>query len=372
MLLWQDLPLQWGYGQVRRQAVRQARQAVDLLGHHPSVAMWCGHDEPSTLGPLPTDGVDRPRAGALRQALPGWNRTGLDRSVRRALERADGSRPVIAHAGVPPHPAGGTDTHLSLGWERGDERDLPRLVARWPVLARFVGSFGPASVPGSAGFMGPEAWPALDWEHLKGAHGLDLATFERRVDPADHRHFDDWRAATQAYQATVVRHHIETLRRLKYRPTGGFCHALLADAQPAVSKALLDDQRQPKAAYEALTAACAPVVVVADRPAPGYAPGARVDLDVHVVSDLRHPLTGIGATADLSWPGGSRRWAWTGDVPADACVRIGRIRADLPASAPDGPIDIVLVLRWSDDTSPGDVSSVTNRYRSAISTGLTR
>ena len=35
MLVWQDFPLQWGYARsVRREAVRQAREAVDLLDQH--------------------------------------------------------------------------------------------------------------------------------------------------------------------------------------------------------------------------------------------------------------------------------------------------------------------------------------------------
>jgi beta-mannosidase len=373
MLLWQDLPLQWGYGPVRREAVRQARQAVDLLGHHPSLAMWCGHDEPAVPGPTPGDDtMARPRPRSWRDGLPGWSHTGLDRSVRRALERADPSRPVIAHAGVPPHPSGGTDTHLSLGWDQGDERDLPRLIARWPVLARFIGSFGPAAVPGTDSFMAPEAWPDLDWDHLHGAHGMDVATFARRIAPADHGDFAGWRDATQAYQARVVRHHVETLRRLKYRPTGGFCHALLADAQPAVSRALLDDRRVPKAGYAALAAACAPVIVVADRPAASYPPGSRVDLDVHVVSDLRRPMSGVRATAVLSWPGGSRRWGWSGQVPADACVRIGHLRTALPDGTPPGPLGLDLTLRWDDDDRPDGVASVTNRYESAVSSGPIR
>jgi beta-mannosidase len=47
LLLWQDVPLQWGYGRgARRPAAAQARALVDLLGHHPSVVVWCGHNEP--------------------------------------------------------------------------------------------------------------------------------------------------------------------------------------------------------------------------------------------------------------------------------------------------------------------------------------
>ena len=53
LLLWQDLPLQWGYARgTRKEAVRQAREMVDLLGHHPSIALWCAQraarDRPAT------------------------------------------------------------------------------------------------------------------------------------------------------------------------------------------------------------------------------------------------------------------------------------------------------------------------------------
>ncbi|MGQ0831355.1 MAG: glycoside hydrolase family 2 protein, partial [Microthrixaceae bacterium] len=50
LLLWQDFPLQWGYARgIRKQAARQAACAVDLLGHHPSIAIWCGHNEPMAI-----------------------------------------------------------------------------------------------------------------------------------------------------------------------------------------------------------------------------------------------------------------------------------------------------------------------------------
>ena len=59
MLLWQDFPLQWGYARsIRKEAVRQAREAVDQLGHHPSIAVWCAHNEPVAAN-LDRDGADR-------------------------------------------------------------------------------------------------------------------------------------------------------------------------------------------------------------------------------------------------------------------------------------------------------------------------
>ncbi|HLY83029.1 MAG TPA: hypothetical protein VKQ71_08585, partial [Acidimicrobiales bacterium] len=72
LLLWQDLPLQFGYAGVRRQAVRQAQEAVDLLGHHPSIALWCGHDQPIALDVPPAAGGSRPlTAPSSPAASPG-------------------------------------------------------------------------------------------------------------------------------------------------------------------------------------------------------------------------------------------------------------------------------------------------------------
>jgi beta-mannosidase len=195
VLLWQDLPLHGGYPRnVRKQATRQAREAVDALGHHPSIALWCAHSSPYDAGPL---------AALL---VPTYNKTVLDASVARALEKADKSRPVVAHAD--PAPA--------------KDADMAKAIATWPRLGRFVTD----------------------------------------VDPKD----------------------VDTLRRLKYRPAGGF----VATTRPH----------------------CEQVTAVAD-PATG---------DVHVVSDLREPIKDAIVTA-----GGQR---WQGDVPADAVVKVGTVDPD--------------------------------------------
>ena len=60
--VWQDLPVLHRFSRgVRAQAVRQAREAVDVLGHHPSVFLWCAHDEPYVVRG-PRDAAITPRA----------------------------------------------------------------------------------------------------------------------------------------------------------------------------------------------------------------------------------------------------------------------------------------------------------------------
>jgi beta-mannosidase len=332
LLLWQDLPLQWGYARsVRRRAARQAREAVDLLGHHPSVAVWCGHTGAPALDVEPEKtSVSLAVRLVARQAVPTWNAT---------LERADPTRPVIA----------GTHPELYCGWYHGDERDFPRILATVPRLASFVTEFGAQAAPETAGWMHPERWRGLDWDGLAAHHALQPAAFERYVPPAAHPTFEGWRAASQAYQADVIRFQIETLRRLKYRPTGGFCQFCFADAQPAVSWSVLDHERRPKAGYAALAAACAPVVVIADRPRASYQSGEEIRLDVHAVSDLRRPLTGLRVTARL----GLFSTGWEGEVAADGVTRIGTIRTNAPAIPGTHTVELELA---------GDGVRVTNSY----------
>jgi beta-mannosidase len=368
VLIWQDMPLQWGYKGVRQQAVRQAVAAVDLLGHHPSIAVWCGHNEPFSFEPRPGGrlGLVSVLRVAAGHALPSWNKSVLDSSIRRALERADPSRPVVAHSGVLPHPAWGTDSHFYFGWYLGRSGDLARALAAWPAAARFVSELGAQAVPTTAGFMAPDRWPDLDWTDLEEHYCLQKGIFDNCVPPANYQRFEAWRDATQDYQARLIKEQVETLRRLMFRPSGGFAVFCLNDAQPAVSWSLLDHERVPKAAFAVLRKACAPVLVVADWPAPSYSPGAVLSVDVHVVNDLREPLDDAVLEARFLWAGGGRAWRFAGDVPAGQSTFVGRLMARLPEVAtlqaataegpsPSGgswPVELQLQLRWAGSAQP--------------------
>ncbi len=278
LLLWQDLPLQWGYARaVRKPAVEQAREAVELLGHHPSIIQWTGHNEPLSLDIEPGESLEnRKRAANMvgrylaAQQLPTWNKSVLDFAIHRSLTRSDPSRPVSAHSGILPGPlSGGSDTHCYFGWYHGDERDLPVWLRRVPRLARFVSEFGAQSVPVGPGaaFMEPARWPNLDWEELGRNHALQLSFMERHTPRLPGQSFEDWALDTQTYQANLLRRHIQEIRRLKYRPNGGFALFSWHDSRdhPAATWAVIGHDGTRKRAYAAVAEACAPVIVVADR-----------------------------------------------------------------------------------------------------------
>jgi beta-mannosidase len=348
LLLWQDLPLQWGYARgARKPAATQARELVDLLGHHPSVVVWCGHNEPylGPAGPPEEEPVRRTNRLRSRAAilLPSWNKDVLDRSVARAL-RSDPTRPVVAHSGVPPGPLrDGTDSHLYFGWYLGGMADMAAVLRRWPRLARFVSEFGAQAVPESAGFMDPARWPNLDWAHLEARHNLQKQHFQRFVPPDEFATFDDWRAATQAYQAALIQLQIEDLRRLRYRPTGGFLQFCFADGHPGVTWSVLDHERRPKAGHGALATACRSVLPMVD-PRTGH---------VHVVNELRTPFPG----AEIHVRVGEQTWAFAGDLAADSLAHVGRVEIPAGASRAD------VILRQS------DLGVVTNRYGAVLLSG---
>lgn len=349
MLVWQDMPLQWGYHRsVRKQAVRQAGELVNLLGHHPSIVLWCGHNEPLDLRDTRAlalgGGITH---HMLREQRPSWNELLLDPWIKRAFDRADETRPAIAHSDHVPRPPifEGGDTHLFFGWYHGDERDLGGFAAAVPRMVRFVSDLGAPSASRPA--------------HARSGSfdRDDLTPFAEHVPRDRYARPEAWVSATQEHQAELLRLQIETLRRLKYHPTGGFCFSNLYDPVDQIGFGILDVDRAPKAAYQAVTDACRRVIVVADRLATVVHPGEMLALDIHVVNDERHTLRDATCTAALRWPGGGHQWAFRGDVDADDVARIGTIQFVIPTTA--GELWLDLALEYPD-------GAATNRYVSTI------
>jgi beta-mannosidase len=332
LLVWQDVPLRHRYARTARgEAVRQARELVELLGHRPSIAMWCAHDEPYG---------DDARAASL--FLPSWNKEVLDRSVTRALRRADATRPVESHSGVPPGPfATGSDAHLVGGWHDGLLDGLAPALRAFPRLARFVGAFGAPAPPPSEALATPARWPDEQWIR-DASHGPYAGDVGALVPGDEDVSFAAWTKAARERQAALVQLAVEDVRRVRGRPAVGFCHFLLAGGPGGVTCAIVDDDRARRPAYDALRDSCRPVLPMLD-PRTG---------DVHVVNECAAGLDGAVVRA-VTDDGPVR--VWTGDVAGRAVSFVGRLDEPL-----DGDADVVVVLEHP------TVGTVENRYRTSM------
>lgn len=363
ILIWQDLPLQWALlRQTKPAARRVARWMVDQLAHHPSILLWNAHHEPWAGDPASwRAGPGGPRrAMRLRmlaaQTLPSWNRTLLDRSVADTLSSSDPSRPVLSQSGSWPHlpQLSGEASHLWIGWRWGRIHDLARLLRWWPRLGRFVAEFG-AQAPGDPSDLaaGHGLWPTLDWQGLSRTTALELPAVFDQLPPASFPTARAWTTAMQGHQRELVVSHVETLRRLKYRPTGGFAAFALADTAPGITAALLDHERRPKPAWSAFVAACAPVIAVLEAPPTELHTDDRLVLPVHLVNDLRTAIEDLTVTVTLSWASDPdrvlHRAGWNGRVGPDEVTRVGSLRVTVPepAGASD-TLAITVVLRGSE------------------------
>ncbi|MCQ3813967.1 MAG: hypothetical protein KTU85_06070 [Acidimicrobiia bacterium] len=381
MMLWQDLPLRGEMSRnIKTEAKRQTREAVDLLGHPPSVLIWCVHDEPFKQPTTPTA-----TPPVITVQRPSWNRSVLDRSLRRVLNRTDGSRPLVTHTAVPPNLGDfdGTTSHLWFGWHRGRAADLVAAAARVPRMVRFVSAFGAASVnpsnpyaaePAAEGAAAEGAaaegvaedtrtrWPELDWERIALSVGATKNSLLHLAAPSSGGNASEWVARTQTAQAEVLKTAIESLRRLKYRPTGGFLAFYLADPTDAGGFGVLDHNRVAKPAWQSLVDACRPLIVVADPLPQDLTAGEDLDVAVHVVSDLRLPIEDarVQATLRANISGGGSvvvsEQIWVGTILPDSCSFIGRINAPLPSTATQAIINL--------SVTANDVN-ITNTYQSS-------
>jgi beta-mannosidase len=253
----------------------------------------------------------------------------LDRSTARTIAPSDPTRSVVRSSGA------GDDSHLWFGWRHGTIAGVAPAIRAVPRLGRFVSAFGAQSVPDTTEWMHPELWPQLDWDDLSVHHGMERRAFDHHVPAADTKSFDEWRDASQAYQAALLQLQIEDLRRCKWTPCGGFAVFCLADPSPAVGFGLLDHERVPKRAYGAVRDACRAVLPMVD-PRTG---------NVHVANDTRDAI----ADAEVVVAVDGRTRHWRGDIGADAVTFVGT--ADL-----DDSVDVEVVL------SHAGVGRIANRY----------
>ncbi len=310
LLVWQDLPLVGSYSRgITTTAEQQVRDMIDLFAHHPSIVVWGGHLRPHTNEPRRTAAPD-----LRQQQIPSWNRTILDRSIRRAFEHDDPTRPIVIHSDVAPHipHLSGSDIGLYFGWLDGQASDISEYAKTLPRLVRWVSDMGAQALPHKTN---------ADLDQLVDVQGADGDTLRSIIPLATYEDMSSYVEATRTYQADVLKTMIESLRILKYEPTGGFFAGLWKGAGPGLSRGLNDADGTPRPALDAARTALQPLLPVLYPATTTLSARATSTLALHLCNDeTADRAVEIEATIEDQRGRQTRRWA--GIIPADDVVFI--------------------------------------------------
>ncbi len=324
LMVWQDLPLVGSYARsIIGAAEQQVRDMIDLFAHHPSIVVWGGHLRPHTSEPRRTAAPD-----LRQQQIPSWNRTILDRAIRRAFEHDDPARPVVIHSDVAPHVPNlsGSDLGLYFGWLGGQASDIVEYAATIPRLVRWVSDMGAQALPVN---------DMSDIDRLLSVHGADGDSVRAIHPPTDYEDLPSYALATREHQAEVLKTMIESLRVLKYEPTGGFCAGLWKGAGAGLGRGLKDADGTPRPALATVRTALQPLLPVLYPATATLSARATSTLALHLCNDTSAD-TEVRIVAVIEDQRGRQERQWTGIAPADGVqfiddlnVRGGRLGSEM-------------------------------------------
>lgn len=368
MLVWQDFPLQWAYDhEALPAAQQQAAAMVTLLYNHPSVAVWCMHNEPiwqEVHGYHNTYFVWRINWSTLKyiwnRFIYSWDREVLDSRLKRVVQQIDPSRPAVRASGEIALPLlrRGTDTHFYFGWYAayGPKRSFELVRRFFKRNLRFVTEFGAQSFPNEESvrrFL-PEDLSQVDWAEVARRYAFQPQVMALWLDWQDCQTWSELIELSQDYQSALNRYYIDRLRYHKYRPTGGIVMFNLVDPSPAVQWSVVDYWRVPKRSYQALCRAFHPQYIFTLLDQELYPPGRPIDVPIYVVNDAHQAYARVQARATLVDEAGNllREQDWDLALPADSpAIEAGRLRFR-PGHA--GTYHLRLALDWGEGRLEND------------------
>ena len=236
VMIWQDFPLQWGYTDEPAFHAEAKRQAVDMIDRyydHPSIIVWCMHNE-------------SPHSMSWMKKKDPQQNAKLDEELLAVAKQNDPAR-------IPHSDSGAGDGHSYTGWYVFQIGDLVHGMPK----ERYITEFGAEGLPGAETlktmFDDATLWPdtPLDWEAWKYAdfqpdQSFNLAKVKMGKTLAE------FISSSQRYQSNLIRFQTEVFRRAKWTKTTGLYQFMFVDDWPSITWSVVDYYRRPKLAYATL------------------------------------------------------------------------------------------------------------------------
>jgi beta-mannosidase len=295
IMIFQDLPFQWGYrsdGEFINRAADVARRYVESLYNHPSIVLWCCHSESRFHDYNKLDNV-------LMETVKAVDTTRLVHKNSVLIDKGE----LPAFFATWEDFAAYVPDHLSVnwvGWYWGKITDAEH------YNPFFVTEYGTQSLPDEESlrkFLTEEQlWP-LDMEAWR-IRGFQNNIYTKMMGdyPATLKELVE---RTQDYQVQFYKEHTESMRRKKYQNVNGIMQFHFVNTWPAIDWAVIDYYRRPKKAYYAVKEAFAPLQLSFAGHVEQVDDTLRVTMEAWVVNDHRFELEGHEIMYRLFAPDGT-------------------------------------------------------------------
>ncbi|MBO8156957.1 MAG: beta-galactosidase [Bacillaceae bacterium] len=253
ILVWQDFALQWSYQQndeFAAEAVEQIKDMVNQYYNHPSIVIWCCHNEPSK------------------------NSKYLDPILYSAVKEEDSSRIVKESSDF--------TEHVYPGWYYGSYYEYTALPG-----APFVTEFGAQALPNKESMEKmmdkDKLWPP-DWETW-AYHDFQYDETFNVAGISAGNSIEEFISNSQQYQSDYLKFAIENYRRNKGKITGLF-QFMFVDCWPSITWSVVDYDRNPKKGYYTLKQSYEPLLISIKMPRKRLNPGFPLFKSIICVNDL--------------------------------------------------------------------------------------
>lgn len=275
LLIWQDVPLQWGYNdstEFASNAVRQTQEMVEQFGNSPSIVVWGGQNEPPFNSPW------------MEKRFPDWH-PALNRNLTQRVAdtlNKDNTRIV--------HPFSSVEEHYWAGWYFGS---LSKLLE--PAKTATITEFGAQALPRLSTLktiIPPhDFWPETTkpgdpkWVSWKYHNFQPIQTFQN-ANISRGQNIQEFIRNTQEYQARLVAIAAESYRRQKYKPVTALFQFMFVETWPSINWGVVDYLRHPKLGYFALKRAYQPVLASIAPASLDWHAGQTGKVSLWVINDL--------------------------------------------------------------------------------------
>jgi beta-mannosidase len=302
-LLWQDYNLQWGYIDTpafENEAIKQARQMVDLLYNHPSIYIWSMHNEPPWNSEWMkwkysdyNASINKTLDEKLYQNIQDYDTYHLSKMLSSNLE------------------------HPWFGWYSGKYTDF-NATSKVPVITEY----GAQAIPNLSSlkkfipkqYLLPKSKKAKKvWEY----HNYQFNWSEKNGVKFKNS-LKQLIKDSQTYQADLIKYATEMLRIQKYRGTTAIFQFMFNEGWPSMNWGVIDYYRQKKLGFTALKRAFAPILVVTKQ--------TKEDmLEFYIINDTLKTIQNANLQVTIHTNLAKHNYIYPVNILADSVTKVAKV-----------------------------------------------